>query len=83
MGLAKAGGCLLEIVGTTRLSELEIDADKNWGEMCVSNIREVAEAMEKGDIVFFDGTKLVKLAPGSIGAMLTTQDVGENPIWSY
>lgn len=83
MGLAKAGGCLLEKLGITQLSGLIIDADKDWLVFGITDIEEVAAGMTKGDLIFFDGVRLVRLSPGPIGQMLTTQGMGVDPIWSY
>ena len=79
-----ASGCLLvRPRAVRRLSELIIDADKPWESKGITNVKEVAEGMAKGDMVFFDGTRLAKLAPGPIGTMLTTHDFGNDPTWSY
>lgn len=67
----------------TKLSEFEIDVDKAWRAKGITNIKQVAALMTKGDMLFFDGTNIVKLSPGSTGTMLTTQGVGNNPVWSY
>lgn len=42
----------LLVKGITRLSQIEIDADKDWQGFGISNLREVAEAMEHGDMAF-------------------------------
>jgi len=36
----------------------------------------------QGDIVYFNGTNLVKLAAGTSGQVLKTQGAGANPVWS-
>jgi len=66
-----------------KLSELEIDSDKDWLGFGITNVKELAASMTKGDILFFDGVKLVKLSPGPIGTMLTTHGFGSEPTWSY
>ena len=66
-----------------KLSELEIDADKNWKEKGITNIEELAALMARGDMLFFDGTRLTKITPGPIGTMLTTHEFGNDPTWSY
>ena len=48
-----------------------------------TNLKQVAEDMAKGDTAFFDGTRLIRIIPGSIGSMLTTHDFGNDPTWSY
>jgi len=66
-----------------KLSQLGIDADKDWAVMGITNIKEAAAGMTKGDLLFFDGTRLVRSSPGSIGSMLTTHDFGADPTWTY
>jgi len=67
----------------TKLSEYEIDADKSWEAFGITNLKELAGGMTKGDMLFYDGTRLVKITPGPIGTMLTTHDMGNDPTWSY
>jgi len=66
-----------------KLSEIEIDCDKPWAGMGITNLKELATAMTKGDMLFSDGTRLIKISPGSIGSILTTHDLGNNPTWEY
>ena len=49
--------------GITKLSQLEIDADKDWCEKGITNIKEVASAMSHGDMIVRSGSTpvLVKL----------------------
>ena len=68
---------------TRKLSELEIDSDKDWQGFGITNVKELAASMTKGDILFFDGVKLVKLSPGPIGTMLTAHDFENDLTWSY
>lgn len=82
--LCGTSGCLLiRPKAVHKLSELIIDADKFWSEMGIFNVKEIAEGMVKGDMVFSDGVKLAKITPGSIGTMLTTHDLGNDLTWSY
>ena len=67
----------------TVLSELEIDTDKDWHNFGITDIKELASDMQKGDMVFFNGTCLAKSAPGSVGTVLTTHDIGADPTWEY
>jgi hypothetical protein len=67
----------------TKLSEYEINADKDWQDFGITNVQQLAAGMAKGDMLFFDGTRLVKITPGPIGSMLTTHDMGNDPYWSY
>lgn len=76
------GGALL-MKPALALSQLIIDTDKPWEVFGITNLKELATAMAKGDIVYFDGTRLVKIIPGSIGTDLITHDVGFAPTFGY
>ncbi len=67
----------------TDLSQLEIDADKDWQGLSITKIKELASGMQKGDLLFFDGTRLAKSTPGPIGTVLTGHDIGADPTWEY
>jgi len=67
--------------GITRLSELIIDADKNWQAMGISNLKELALAMAKGDLTVRGDTVLDKLQPGTIGYLLTSAGPLHKPSW--
>ncbi len=71
------------IKNAPKLSLPEIDADKAWAAMGISDIREVAAAMTIGDLLIFDGTRIIRISPGPIGYMFTTQGMGADPIWSH
>ncbi len=85
MGIAYGtSGCLLvRPVAARKLSQLVIDSDKHWQAFGMTNVKEIAEGMTKGDIAFHDGTRLQRLSPGSIGTTLTTHDFGNDPTWSF
>ena len=68
---------------TTKLSEVEIDCDKDWAFFGITSLKELAAGMAKGDLVYFGGTKLVKIIPGSVGTQLITHDVGNPPTFGY
>lgn len=82
MSILGCGGSLL-IKGATKLSELEIDVDRDWGLKGISNIREIVTGMSAGDIVYHDGAKLVKLSPGPVSSELITLGPGQNPKWGW
>lgn len=73
----------LLLKGARRLSELVIDTDKDWATSGITNVKELAATMAKGDILFSGGTHLIKLPSGPIGACLTTHDFGADPSWTY
>lgn len=71
--LAGASSCLLiRPRAISKLSQLEIDADKDWNGKGIFNLKELYMEMSKGDIVYHDGIRLVKLSPGTIGHELTS-----------
>ncbi|MBA7708076.1 hypothetical protein ES703_116963 [subsurface metagenome] len=72
----------LLLKGITKISELEIDADKDWQGKGISNIKEIAEAMAIGHITQHNGTKLVKLPPGASSLVLTSQGPGKVVVWA-
>ncbi len=81
--LLGTSGCLLvRPVAARKLSELVIDQDKDWAAFAMTNVKEIAEGMSKGDIVYHDGNGLRKLSPGSIGTNLTSHDFDNDVTWS-
>ncbi|MFC1874643.1 hypothetical protein ACFLY3_00590 [Chloroflexota bacterium] len=52
--------------GTGKLSELEIDTDKDWQQKGITNLKAVAAGMAQGDIAFRGGDILERL-PGDYG----------------
>jgi hypothetical protein len=67
--------------GVTALSQLEIDADKDWQGYGITNLLELAAGMQKGDMLAHDGTRIVKLSPGNIGDELTSTGPGQPVLW--
>jgi len=53
----------LLVKGITRLSQIEIDVDKNWQGKEISDIKAVAAGMSQGDIVYRGNSLLERLAP--------------------
>lgn len=82
MGLLKCGGALLIKLGITKLSELTIDADKDWQVKGITNLLELVTSMQKGDMLVRSDNTLVKITPSSAGTRLTTQGAGALPTWS-
>jgi hypothetical protein len=71
------------LAGISKLSQLEIDADKNWEGKGIIDIKEVVASMTKGDLLFRSDDVIAKLSPGSTGSMLTTGGPGADPSWGY
>lgn len=67
--------------GITSLSELIIDADKDWQAKGITNIKEIAASMAKGDLAVRGNTVLVKFAPSTIGLVLTSAGPGHMLTW--
>ena len=67
--------------GVTKLSELQIDDDKDWNGFGITNLKELAVGMGTGDVLTHNGSILVKLSQGNIGDELATQGAGSPAIW--
>ncbi len=72
---------LLKAAGITKLSELNIDADKDWAAKSISNLKEIALAMAHGDVNFRGAAVVEKLIAGVAGQYLKTQGINQPPIW--
>ncbi|HUT67841.1 MAG TPA: hypothetical protein VMW86_04740 [Dehalococcoidales bacterium] len=68
--------------GITRLSELIINADKDWQAMGISNLKEIALGMTRGDIPVRNHVVLSRLVPGNIGYVLTSAGPLHIPTWA-
>ena len=73
----------LLLLPKNNLSALEIDFDKDWHGVGISNVKELAVGMQKGDMLFFNGNCLAKSTPGPVGSVLTGHDIGADPTWEY
>ena len=73
---------LIVAKGATSLSQIGIDADKDWNAKEVSNITSVIAGMVQGDIVYYNGSTLARLPAGSPGHNLQCLGHGNNPRWS-
>ena len=71
----------LLIKGLEKLSQLEIDADKDWQTKGITNIKEIAAAMAKGDIGVKGNSALIRFQPGGIGLVLTSGGPLHLPSW--
>lgn len=67
----------------SKWSQVDIDADKSWQDFGTMDLKELVATMTKGDMIFFDGTRLVRISPGSIGMCLIAHDWGNDPTWGY
>ncbi len=73
---------LIVTKGKVKLSELEIDVDKDWGRFGIFNLKEVAPGMGAGDLAVHDGLRLVRFAPGALNMVLTSQGPAKMPTWA-
>ena len=64
------------------LAALVIDIDKDWQVKGITELKELAESMNRGDIVMrgLDGA-LIKLSPGDIGDELMSDGPGKSLKW--
>jgi hypothetical protein len=71
------------VPGITKLSELEIDADKDWQAKGITNLKAVAQAMEHGDVVYRGAGVLEKLTAdaGKGYNFLRSRGPGMAPVW--
>jgi len=69
--------------GINKLSQLEIDANKDWLGKEISNLKAVATNMAHGDILFRGGTILERLTAdaGKGYSFLKSRGPGLSPIW--
>ena len=72
---------VLQKEGVKALSQLEIDADKDWQEKGITNIRQVAAGMAIGHLTQHDGTRLVTLEPGLDKKVLISRGPGNLVYW--
>ncbi len=73
---------LLTKGGIERLSELIIDADKDWQAYGITNVKELAAAMGRGDMVVRGDDVLQRLPPGIAGHVLVSAGFLQIPAWS-
>ena len=68
--------------GISKLSQLTIDADKDWGSRGLSNIKELAPGMKAGDMLIKGAAGLIKIiSPSSPGDELTANGPGAEIAW--
>jgi len=68
--------------GITKLSELEIDTDKDWQSRGITNLGGVAAGMAIGHVIQRNGGKLQTLAPGPAHTVLTSEGPGHLVVWA-
>lgn len=70
--------------GITKLSQMEIDADKDWRSKGIANLKEVAAGMEHGAIAFRGASVMQRLSPdaGAGYNFLRSRGLGISPEWA-
>ena len=68
--------------GISKLSELDIDADKDWQQKVISNCGGLASGMAIGHILQHNGAILETLPPEVANYVLTSQGAGHKVIWA-
>ncbi len=77
-----ASGCLLVRAGITKLSELKIDVDIDWSGYGITNLKELVQGMQKGDVLQRGGSGVLeRLSPSAIGYELTSTGAGQAVEW--
>ncbi|AQU05305.1 hypothetical protein B1778_00770 [Dehalococcoides mccartyi] len=66
----------------TKLSQLQIDTDKNWNGKGISNVKQIAGGMTTGHIVQHNGLILETLPPGPESYVLTSAGPGQRIVWA-
>ncbi|MDD4984225.1 MAG: hypothetical protein PHQ43_00350 [Dehalococcoidales bacterium] len=66
----------------TKLSQLQIDTDKNWNGKGISNVKQIAGGMTTGHIVQHNGMLLETLPPGPESYVLTSAGPGQRIVWA-
>lgn len=74
-------GVLCGAIGVSKISELEIDADKDWQARGITNLKEIAVGMSKGDLGVRGDSIILKLVPGTVTYVLTSAGPGNLPAW--
>ena len=65
-----------------KLSQIEIDQDKNWAGKGITNIKQVAAGMSLGDIPVRNDSIIRSLVPGFSGYYLVSRGPGYMPVWA-
>jgi len=68
--------------GISKLSELEIDTDKDWQSRGITNLGGVAAGMATGHVVQRNGSILQTLPPGPAHTVLTSEGPGHLVVWA-
>lgn len=72
---------MMKLNAVSRLSQLAIDADKDWNGKAITNLKGLSAGMVQGDLFFRGPAVIQRLAPGVAGQFLVTRGAGSNPEW--
>jgi hypothetical protein len=73
---------LVRAKGITKLSQLQIDGDKDWNGKGITNIKHIAEGMTKGHIMQHNGQVLETLPAEVAANVLTSAGPGQKVVWA-
>lgn len=72
----------LIIKGIRKISQLEIDANKDWNSKGITSLKELASGMQIGDVIVRGTNVLEIIAAGPNGYVLTSAGPGKKPVWA-
>lgn len=73
---------LVRAKGITKLSQLQIDVDKDWQGKGMTNVKHIAEGMAKGHIIQHNGQVLETMPPEAANNVLTSAGPGQKVVWA-
>ena len=79
-GKALPSGSIVGTSDTQALDHKDLSAATNTFPALLADILGITFA--QGDILYYDGTNIVNLGPGTSGDFLKTQGAGANPVWA-
>lgn len=68
--------------GIDRISQLIIDADKDWQTRGITNIKQVAALMSRGDLIVRNDSILARIQAGPLSYVLTSRGPGKKATWA-
>ena len=60
------------VVDHLRISQMEVDVDKDWLGMGIERVKELAASMDEGDILASTAALITKVSPGEPATVLKT-----------
>ncbi len=69
--------------GITKLSQLDIDADKDWGSYGLRKVKQIASGMATGSLAYRNASIMANFPPSTAGMQLLSGGPGHAPAWGY